>query len=66
VRILLISAAYDKVKYLPTVKRIPDALWNEVRLLILPSEKQDNIIGRSAAVSFRNVFDCIVYVVGMS
>jgi hypothetical protein len=38
--------AYDKVKYLPAVKRIPDALWNEARLLILPSEKQDNIIRR--------------------
>jgi hypothetical protein len=66
VRVLLISVAYDKVKYLPTVKRIPDALWNEARLLILPSEKQDNIIGRPAAVSFRKVFDGIVYVFGMS
>ena len=54
--------AYDKVKYLPAVKRIPDALWNEARLLILPSEKQDNIIRRPAAVSFRKIFDGIVYV----
>jgi hypothetical protein len=58
--------SYDKVKYLLTVKRIPDALWNEARLLILPREKPNNFIGRPAAVSFRKVFDGIVYVFGMS
>jgi transposase len=52
--------AYDRVKYLPTVKRIPDALWDEVRL-ILPSEKPTNSIGRPAA-SFRKVFDGILYI----
>ncbi|MGN6632973.1 MAG: hypothetical protein ACTHKP_12165 [Nitrososphaeraceae archaeon] len=42
---------------------IPDALWNEARLLITPSEKSNNSIGRPAAVvSFRMVFDGIVYV----
>jgi len=52
-----------KVKYLPTVKKIPDALWNEARLLITPSGKSNNSIGRPAAVvSFRKVFDGIVYV----
>jgi len=52
-----------KVKYLLTVKKIPDALWNEARLLITPSEKSNNSIGRPAAVvSFRKVFDGIVYV----
>jgi hypothetical protein len=56
-----------KVKYLLTVKKIPDALWNEARLLITPSEKSNNFIGRPAAVvSFRNIFDGIVYVFGMS
>ena len=39
-----------KVKYLLTVKKIPDALWNEARLLITPSEKSNNFIGRPAAV----------------
>jgi hypothetical protein len=29
-----------KIKYLLTVKRIPDALWNEAKLLILPLENQ--------------------------
>ncbi|MFZ0325933.1 MAG: hypothetical protein WBP64_04875 [Nitrososphaeraceae archaeon] len=43
--------AYSRVKCLPTVKRIPDELWDEIRL-ILPSEKPNNTIGRPA-VSFR-------------
>ena len=54
-RVLFINDAYAKVKYLPTVKRIPDALWNEARLLILPREKSNNFIGRPAAVSFRKI-----------
>ena len=52
--------AYDRIKYLPTVKRIPDELWDEIRL-ILPSEKPNNTIGR-LSVSFRNVLDGILYV----
>jgi transposase len=52
--------AYDRVKYFPTIKRIPDQLWNEIRL-VLPSEKPINTIGRPA-VSFRKVFDGILYV----
>ena len=52
--------AYDRVKYLPIVKRIPDELWDEIRL-ILPSEKPDNTVGRPA-VSFRKVLDGILYV----
>ena len=47
--------AYDRVKYLTTIKRIPDELWNEIRS-ILQSEKPDNTIGRPA-VSFRKVLD---------
>ena len=52
--------AYDRVKYLPTVKRIPDEIWDEIRM-ILPHEKPDNTIGRPA-VSFRKVLDGILYV----
>ena len=52
--------AYDRVKYLPIVKRIPDELWDEIRF-ILTSEKPDNTIGRPA-VSFRKVLDGILYV----
>jgi hypothetical protein len=39
--------AYDGVKYLPTIKRIPDELWDKIRF-ILPSEKLTNTIGRPA------------------
>jgi transposase len=52
--------AYDRVKYLPTVKRIHDVLWDEVRL-ILPPEKPNNTIGRPV-VSFRKVLEGILYV----
>jgi hypothetical protein len=51
--------AYDRVKYLPTVKRVSDELWDEIRL-ILPSEKPNNTIGRPA-VSFRKVLDGILF-----
>ncbi|MGC2598955.1 MAG: hypothetical protein WA395_12605 [Nitrososphaeraceae archaeon] len=47
--------AYDRIKYVPTVKRIPDELWDEIRF-ILPSEKPANTIGHPA-VSFRKVLD---------
>jgi transposase len=52
--------AYDRVKYLPTVKRIPDEIWDEIRMILSP-EKPDNTIGRPA-VSFRKVLDGILYV----
>jgi putative transposase len=58
---LFIFVAYDRVKYLPIIKRIPDQLWNEIRL-VLPSEKPNNTIGRPAAVSFRKVLDGILFV----
>ena len=57
---MLICVAYDRVKYLPTIKRIPDEIWNEIRM-ILPPEKPDNTIGHPA-VSFRKVLDGILYV----
>lgn len=52
--------AYDRVKYLTTIKSIPDELWNEIKV-VLPPEKPINTIGRPA-VSFRNVLDGILYV----
>jgi putative transposase len=57
--ILFISVAYSKVKCLLTVKKIPDELWDELRL-ILPPEKPANTIGRPV-VSFRKVMDGILY-----
>jgi len=64
--VLFISDAY-KIKCLLTAKTIPDVLWDEARLLILPREKLSNSIGHPAAVvSFRRAIDDIVYVFGMS
>jgi putative transposase len=57
---LLISVVYDRVKYLPTVKRIPDELWYKIRI-ILPPEKLINTIGRPT-VPFRKVLDGILFV----
>src|SRR6476646_8777851 len=54
------SVANDRIKYVPTVKRIPDELWDEIRF-IRTSEKPANTIGRQA-VSFRKVLDGILYV----
>ncbi|MGB8152537.1 MAG: transposase, partial [Nitrososphaeraceae archaeon] len=47
-------------KHLPTVRRIPDEVWNEVRR-ILPPEKPSNTKGRPP-VSYRKVLDGILYV----
>jgi transposase len=53
--------AYDRLEYLPIVKKIPDELWDEIIRLILPSEKPDNTVGRPA-VPFRKILDGILYV----
>jgi hypothetical protein len=45
--------AYDRVNYLSAVKRIPDKLWDGIRL-ILPPEKPNNTIGRPP-VPFRKI-----------
>ena len=50
----------DRIRCLPTIKRIPEELWDEIRL-ILPPEKLKDTIGRPA-VSFRKVLDGILYV----
>lgn len=47
-------------RHLPTGRRIPDEVWNEVRR-ILPSEKPSNTKGRPP-VSYRKVLDGILYV----
>jgi transposase len=51
---------YRKLKYLPTVRKIPDDLWDEIKLL-LPSEKPNNTIGRPI-IPFRKVLDGILHV----
>jgi transposase len=51
---------YKKKKHLPTIRHIPDDLWNEVKN-ILPGEKPIETIGRPI-VPFRKVLDGILYV----
>ena len=45
---------------LPTIKRIPDELWDEFKK-ILPREKPPKTVGRPV-VSYRKVLDGILYV----
>jgi transposase len=52
--------AYKSVKHLPTIRKIPDESWDEIKL-ILPSEKLDKTVGRPV-VPFRKVLDGILYV----
>jgi transposase len=51
---------YRKKKHLPTIRKISDDLWDEIKL-ILPSEKLDKTVGRPV-VPFRKVLDGILYV----
>jgi hypothetical protein len=47
--------SYKKVKHLSTIRKIPDKLWNEIKIL-LPLEKPKNTIGHPI-VPFRRVLD---------
>jgi len=47
-------------RHLPTIRNIPDDLWDEIKLL-LPPEKSDKTIGRPV-IPFRKVLDGIVYI----
>ena len=51
---------HRRLKYLPTIRKIPDDLWDEIKLL-LPPEKANNTIGRPI-IPFRKVLDGIVHV----
>jgi transposase len=51
---------HRRLKHLPAIRKIPDDLWDEIKLL-LPSAKPNNTIGRPI-IPFRKVLDGIVYV----
>ena len=51
---------HRRVKYLPTIRKIPDDLWNEIKIL-LPLEKANNTVG-CPIIPFRKVVDGILYV----
>jgi len=59
-RVSIKKYQYRKKKYLPTIRHIPDSVWNEVKD-ILPEEKPSKTVGRPA-VSFRTVMDGILYI----
>lgn len=52
--------AYKRKKHLQTIRRIPDELWDEIKIM-LPTEKPNNTTGRPI-VPFRKVLDGILYV----
>ncbi|CAN5876163.1 hypothetical protein BH23THE1_BH23THE1_30210 [soil metagenome] len=49
-----------KNHHLPTIKRIPDELWDEIKK-ILPEEKPSKTVGRPI-LKYRKVLDGILYV----
>ena len=51
---------YRPIKHLPSIRKIPDELWDEIKLL-LPPEKANNTTGRPV-ISFRKVLDGILYI----
>ena len=51
---------FKNKKYVRTIIRIPDDMWNEIKN-ILPDEKPENTIGRPI-VPYRKVFDGILFV----
>ena len=53
---------YGPVKHLPSIRKILDELWDEIKI-ILPPEKANNTTGRPV-ISFRKVLDGILYILG--
>ena len=45
---------YRRIKYLPTIRRIPDDLWNEIEEVCFSLEKPNDTIGRPI-IPFRKV-----------
>lgn len=51
---------YRRRRHLSPIRKIPDDLWDEIKIILLP-EKPDKTIGRPV-VPFRRVLDGILYV----
>ena len=54
------KAKIDNNNYLPTIRRIPDELWDEFKK-ILPQEKPPKTVGRPV-IPYRKIIDGILYV----
>ena len=52
---------YRQIKHLPTIRIIPDDLWDEIKLLLPPEKANNKTIGRPA-IPFRKVLDGILYI----
>ena len=50
----------EKKKY-PTILKIPDSLWDEIKN-ILPKEKLPKTVGGRPIISYRKVIDGILYI----
>jgi transposase len=55
-----VTCYYRRRKHLSPIRKIPDDLWDEIKV-ILPPEKLNKTIGRPV-VPFRRVLDGILYV----
>jgi hypothetical protein len=51
---------YKKKKHFPTIRKIPDDLWDEIRLVLTP-EKSNKSVGRLAVPFRKKVLDGILY-----
>jgi putative transposase len=49
---------YRPIKHLPAIRKIPDELWDEIKIILLP-EKANNTTG-TPVVHFRKVLDGII------
>jgi len=52
---------YRPIKHLPSIRKIPDELWDEIKI-ILPPEKANNTTGRLVIISFRKALHGILYI----
>ena len=52
---------HRRLKHLPAIRKIPDDLWDEIKLL-LPPEKANNTIICRPIIPFRKVLNGIVHV----
>jgi hypothetical protein len=52
---------YKTSKRLPAIRKVPDDLWDEIKIMLLP-EKPDKTTGRPIIVPFRKILDSIFYI----
>ena len=53
---------YRSIKHLPSIRKIPDELWDEIKIILPPEKPNNNTTGRPVIISFRKVLDGILYI----